>query len=209
MSSTHRTSTTRRTTHKPTTPYPSAKPSRTALILVGSAGRADAQGFISPFYGYNFSGDAGCPKITDCKDRHANYGVSFGALGGLVGFESEIAHTSEFFGASSNQSTDVLTFMGNFMLAPKFGPIQPYGLAGLGLLRTTIEAVGQDADDNQLAWDIGGGLMAFFGAHVGVRGDVRYFHAVEVIDFSRFPSLPIRDTKLDFGRFSVAVVFKF
>jgi opacity protein-like surface antigen len=180
-----------------------------ALMLAGSVRRADAQGFISPFYGYNFSGDAGCPQITDCEDKHTNWGVSFGALGSVVGFEAELAKTNDFFGASSNQSTDVLTFMGNFMLAPKFGPIQPYGLAGLGLLRTTIEAAGQDEDDNQFAWDVGGGLMVFFGAHVGVRGDVRYFHSVEVIDFSRFPTLPIRDTKLDFGRFSLAVVFKF
>ena len=51
--------------------------------------------------------------------------------------------------------------------------------------------------------------MIFFGGHVGVRGEVRYFHSFEVIDFSRFPALAVRDTKLDFGRFSIAVVFKF
>src|SRR5262249_45828692 len=95
------------------------------------------------------------------------------------------------------------------MLAPKIGPIQPYGLAGIGLMRTTIESAGQDDDENQVAWDLGGGLIGFFSSHVGVRGDIRYFHAFEVIDFSRFPSLPIRETNLDFGRFSVAVIFNF
>jgi len=180
-----------------------------ALILVCSACRADAQGFISPFLGYNFGGDAGCPQITDCQDKHANYGVAFGALGGLVGFEAEVARTNDFLGASSNQSTNVLTFMGNFMLAPKFGPIQPYGVGGIGLMRTSIESAGQNDDENQIAWDAGGGLIAFFSSHFGVRGDVRYFHALEVLDFSRFPNFPIRETKLEFGRFSVAVVFKF
>jgi opacity protein-like surface antigen len=180
-----------------------------ALILVGSARRADAQGFISPFIGYNFGGDAGCPQITDCEDKHANYGVAFGALGRLVGFEAEVAHTNEFLGASSNQSTNVLTFMGNFMLAPKFGPIQPYGVGGIGLMRTTIESAGQNDDENQVAWDVGGGLIGFFSSHVGVRGDVRHFHAFEVLDLSRFPNLPIREPKLEFDRFSVAVVFKF
>jgi len=181
----------------------------TTVILVGTVRQADAQGFISPFVGYNYGGDAGCPQITDCKDKNVNYGVAFGVIGGLVGFEGEVARTNDFFGASSNQSTSVLTFLGNFMLAPKFGPIQPYGVAGLGLMRTSVESAGQNEDENQLAWDAGGGLIAFFSSHIGVRGDARYFHTVQALDFSKFPDIPIRETKLDFGRFSVAVVFKF
>jgi opacity protein-like surface antigen len=181
----------------------------TALILAATARHANAQGFISPFIGYNFSGDSGCPEITNCKDKHANYGASFGALGSIVGFEAEIAYTSDFFGATANQSTNVLTFMSNFMLAPKFGPIQPYGLAGVGLMRTTIESVGQNNDTNQVAWDAGGGLMAFFNEHIGVRGDVRYYHSFEVLDALGLTDLGIRQTKLDFGRFSIAAVFKF
>jgi opacity protein-like surface antigen len=180
-----------------------------ALILVGSARQAQAQGFISPFVGYNFGGDAGCPAITNCDDKRVNWGVGFGALGSIVGFEAEIAHTSDFFGTTPYQSTSVLTFMGNFMVAPKIGPIQPYGLGGIGLLRSAVESAGQNSDQNQIAWDVGGGLIGFFSAHVGVRGDIRYFHSFQVIDFSRFPNLPVRDTKLDFGRVSVAVVFKF
>ena len=177
--------------------------------IIGSARPASAQGFISPFFGYNFGGDAGCPEITNCEDKHANYGVAFGALGSVVGFEAEFAHTNDFLGASSvTENTNVLTFMGNFMLAPKFGPIQPYGLAGIGLIRTSFEGGGDD--QNQAGYDLGGGLMAFFSSHVGIRGDVRYFHAFEVLDLSRFPSLNLnQETKLDFGRFSVAVVFKF
>ena len=184
-------------------------PAMAVLAIIGSARPASAQGFISPFFGYNFGGDAGCPEITNCEDKHANYGVAFGALGSVVGFEAEFAHTNDFLGASSvTENTNVLTFMGNFMLAPKFGPIQPYGLAGIGLIRTSFEGGGDD--QNQAGYDLGGGLMAFFSSHVGIRGDVRYFHAFEVLDLSRFPSLNLnQETKLDFGRFSVAVVFKF
>ena len=178
-------------------------------VLVCAARPARAQGFISPFIGYNFGGDAGCPEITNCEDKHANYGVGFGALGSIVGFEAEIAHTNEFFGASPVESTSVLTFMGNFMLAPKFGPIQPYGAAGLGLIRTSIESAGQSNDENQFGWDLGGGVIAFFSQHVGVRGDVRYLHSFQAIDFSRFPALQVRNDKLDFGRASIAIVFKF
>lgn len=179
-----------------------------AIVIVAARPSA-AQGFISPFFGYNFSGDAGCPEVTGCEDKHANYGVAVGALGSVVGFEAELGYTNDFFGASSNQSTKVLTVMGNVMIAPKLGPIQPYGLGGLGLMRTSIESAGADEDQNQFGWDVGGGVIGFFNAHIGVRGDVRYFHAFEILDFSRFPNLPIRETKLDFGRISIAMVFKF
>ena len=179
------------------------------LVCSVAAGQANAQGFITPFVGYNFGGDSGCPEITNCKDKHASYGAGFGFLGSLVGFEAEVAHTSDLLGASNNQSTDVLTFMGNFMLAPKFGPIQPYGLAGVGLMRSSVDSLGASEDQNQAGWDAGGGLIAFFSAHVGARFDVRYIHSFQVLDLSRFPDLDIRETKLDFGRVSAAVIFKF
>jgi opacity protein-like surface antigen len=179
------------------------------LVLASSARQAHAQGFVSPFIGYNFSGDSGCPQITNCEDKHVNWGVGFGALGSIVGFEAEYARTSDFFGDTPNQSTEVVTFMGNFMLAPKIGPVQPYGLAGVGLIRTAAESGSSDNDENQFGWDAGGGLMAFFSAHVGIRGDIRYFHSFQLLDLSKLPNLPIGETKLDYGRFSGAVVFKF
>ncbi|MBW8866447.1 MAG: porin family protein [Acidobacteria bacterium] len=179
------------------------------LILLGSARQASAQGFVSPFIGYNFGGDSGCPQITNCEDKHVDWGLGFGVLGSVVGFEAEFGKTSDFFGSTSNQSTDVLTFMGNFMLAPKIGPIQPYGEAGIGLIRTSVENVGENVDENQIGWDIGGGVIAFFSRHVGLRGDVRYFHSFQLLDTSKLPNLPINETKLNFGRFSGALVLKF
>ena len=180
-----------------------------ALILLAGARQADAQGFVSPFVGYNFGGDSGCPEITNCDDKRVNWGLGFGVLGSFVGFEAEFAKTSDFFGSTANQSTDVTTFMGNFMLAPKLGPIQPYGEVGIGLMRTSVETVGDNSDDSQIAWDIGGGLIAFFSRHVGVRGDIRYFHSFELLDTSKLPNLPINETKLNFGRFAGALVLKF
>jgi len=181
------------------------------LIFIAGARTASAQGFISPFIGYNFGGDAGCPEITNCEDKRADYGVSFGALGSIVGFEAEFGYTKNFFGETSNQTSNVLTFMGNFMLAPKIGPVQPYGLAGLGLIRTSVE-VGTSNDENQFGWDLGGGLMVFFGEHVGVRGEVRYYKAFQVLDFINRPNPPVlglSEKKLEFGRAAIGVVFKF
>ena len=184
----------------------------TALFLFAGTRPAQAQGFISPFFGYNFGGDAGCPEVLNCDDKHADYGVSFGALGRIVGFEAEFGYTNDFFGESSNQSSNVLTFMGNFMLAPKLGPIQPYGVAGLGLIRTSVEGAGTSNDQNQWGWDLGGGLIVFFGGHVGLRGDIRYYHSFQILDFVNLPFLPVlslNGQKLDYGRAAAGVVFKF
>jgi opacity protein-like surface antigen len=182
------------------------------LFLFFGTRPAHAQGFISPFIGYNFSGDSGCPAVTNCDDKRTDYGVSFGALGSLVGIEAELGYTPNFFGETSGQTSNVLTFMGNFMVAPKIGPVQPYGLAGLGLIKTKVEGVGVDSDQNQFGWDIGGGLMVFFGEHVGLRGDVRYFHSFQVLDFlnvAGLPALGLGGQKLDYGRAAAAIVFKF
>jgi len=183
-----------------------------ALFLFAAARPAPAQGFISLFLGYNFGGDAGCPEITNCSDKRTDYGVSFGLLGSLVGFEAELGYTPNFFGETSGQTSNVLTFMGNLMLAPKIGPFQPYGLGGLGLINTKVEGVGSSSDQNQFGWDIGGGLMVFFGEHIGIRGDVRYFHSFQVLDFvnlAGLPALGLGGQKLDYGRAAAAVVFKF
>jgi len=181
------------------------------LFLFAGTRSAHAQGFISPFIGYNFGGDSGCPAITNCEDKRTDWGVSVGALGSIVGFEAELGYTKNFFGETSSQTSNVLTFMSNFMLAPKIGPVQPYGLAGLGLIRTTVE-VGTSSDENQFGWDLGGGLMVFFGEHVGVRGEVRYYQAFQVLDFINRPNPPVlglSEKKLEFGRAAMGVVFKF
>jgi opacity protein-like surface antigen len=180
------------------------------LLLAGSAHPAHAEGFISPFIGYNFGGDAGCPEVLNCEDKHLNWGVGFGALGSIVGFDAEIAHTNDFFGQTANQSSNVLTFLATFMLAPKLGPIRPYGLIGFGLIRTSADNGLSDDSTNQFGWDAGGGLMVHFGRVVGIKGEVRYFHSFEVLDLLNL-SLPGfgSENKLDFGRADVGIVFTF
>jgi opacity protein-like surface antigen len=183
-----------------------------ALFLFAGIRPAHAQGFISPFIGYNFGGDAGCPEITNCQDKRIDWGVSVGALGSIVGIEAEFGYTKNFFGETAAQTSNVKTFMGNLMLAPKIGPVQPYVLVGLGLIRTSVEGVGVAQDQNQLGWDVGGGLMVFFGQHIGLRGDVRYYHSFQVLDSINLPLLPtlsLGGQKLDYGRAAAALVFKF
>jgi hypothetical protein len=176
------------------------------LMLVASSA-ADAQTFISPFVGYNFGGDAGCPEISNCKDKKSNLGVSIGKAG-IIGFEEELGYAKNFFGETPGVSTSVLTLMSNVMVAPTIGPVRPYVLIGAGLIKSHVEAsLGSlvTTDNNNFGWDMGGGLMLMFG-HVGVRGDIRYFHGFQDIEFH---GVAISDLKLDFGRAAAGVVFQF
>jgi opacity protein-like surface antigen len=180
-----------------------------ALLLLAASRAASAESFISPFIGYNFGGDSGCPEISNCENKTRNLGVSFGSIGNVVGAEAEFSFIDNFFGETPGTSSHVLTFMGNVMFAPKFGVLQPYGLIGLGLIKSHAEITTAgllESDNNHFGWDIGGGAIAYFGQHVGVRGDIRYFHAFQDLEIL---GLPIADTKLDFGRASAGVVFRF
>lgn len=179
-----------------------------ALGLI-AARPAHAQGFISPLIGFNFGGDSGCLTATNCEDKNLNVGASFGALGSVFGFEAEIAYAKDFFGETPAGSSSVLTVMSNLMLAPDLQVVRPYALAGIGLMKSHVELTGAsllDADNNALGWNVGGGLMVFFSENVGVRGDIRYFHAFQDLEFAGFT---LSDTKLDFGRAAAAIVFKF
>ena len=165
---------------------------------------------MSPLLGYNFGGDSACPEVTDCEEKNLNVGVGFGRIGNVVGFEQEFAYARNFFGEAPGFDSSVLTVMSNFMIVPNLGPVRPFGLIGLGLIKSRIEFTPSsilDADNNHFGWNLGGGLIVFFGDHVGIRGDIRYFHSFQDLEFAGFSLL--ENEKLDFGRAGRRVVFKF
>jgi hypothetical protein len=164
---------------------------------------------VSPLIGYDFGGDSGCPAIAGCEDKNLNIGVAIGSLGSVIGTELELAYASDFFGKTPAISSSLLTLMGNVMVAPQFGVVQPYGLIGLGLMKTRVEfsAAGLlDSDNNHLGWDIGGGVIVFLGRHVGLRGDIRHFHAFQDLEIL---GISLGRTKLEFGRAAAALVLRF
>jgi opacity protein-like surface antigen len=180
-----------------------------ALTFLAGSAPARAQGFVSPFLGYNFGGDSGCPNISNCQDKRLNAGVGLGVTGNVFGFEEEFAYAKNFFGDIPGLDSSVLTVMTNVMLTPNVGPARPYVLAGLGLLKTHVSLTPSSiltSDNNNLGWNIGGGLMIMAGGHVGVRGDLRYFHSFQ--DLSLL-GLTLGDSKLDFGRVSGGLMFRF
>jgi opacity protein-like surface antigen len=182
----------------------------TALLSVVAPLGAHAQGFISPSFGYNFGGNAGCRTATDCTNKNWNWGGSMGALGSVVGFEAELTYEGEFTGDRPDQTSTVTTLMGNLMLAPRISIVQPYGLVGIGMIRTDVEnkVLSASESQNQVGWTIGGGLIIFVQRHVGLKGDIRYYHSFETLDLLGL-DLGRDENKIDFGRAALGVVFRF
>lgn len=176
-------------------------------LAVPEAARAD--GFISPLIGFNFGGDANCPNVSGCEDKRLNFGVGLGAMNAVFGFEEEFAYARDFFGTAPGLKSSVFTLMSNGMVTPKIGPVRPYFLAGLGLIKTHVDFTTTtllSADNNNFGWDIGGGVMVTIVPHVAVRGDIRYFHSFQ--DLGVVP-IPVGNQKLDFGRAAAALTFTF
>jgi opacity protein-like surface antigen len=172
---------------------------------------AAAQGFINPFLGWNFGGDAACLQITDCEENTTGWGVSFGALGPVLGFEEEIGYTKNFFGSAPTFDSNVLTVMSNVIVSAPIPVVRPYVAGGVGLIKSRFEpTVGSvlslDSSNNSFGWDLGGGVI-IGSSHIGVRGDVRYFHTFQDITFAGI-TLPT-DEKLNWGRGSIGLFLKF
>jgi opacity protein-like surface antigen len=186
-------------------------PALLAFLVVAAAPRdAGAQGFISPFLGFDFGGDSGCQTASGCEDKNSNIGVAFGTMGSVVGFELEFAYARDFFGDVEGGSSNVLTLMNNFMIAPRIQFVRPYVLGGLGLIKTHTELTTAqllEFTNNSFGWDFGGGVMFFFGDHIGVRGELRRFATFEELPVLGF-SLN-NNEKLGFNRAAAAVVFAF
>jgi hypothetical protein len=176
------------------------------LVLVPAPARAD--GFIVPFLGYNFGGDAGCPSLTDCAEKRLNFGVAFGSMGTAIGFEQDFSYAKNFFGETPGGDNSVFSAMSNLLIGPGVGPIRPYFVVGVGLIRPHVSSlVGSvtnfDASNNSLGYDLGGGLALMFGG-VGIRGDIRRFRTLENIDLLIFTG-----QKLDFWRASAGLALSF
>jgi len=178
-----------------------------AVLVTLSAAPARADGFVSPFIGFNYGGDStNCTTLTHCDEKRVNWGVAVGSTGGVFGFEEEFAYAPNFFGTSGTDNA-VLTLMSNVLVIIPAGPVQPYGLIGIGLVRphTELTASSLASDQNTLGWDIGGGVNVYFAHAVGIRGDLRHIRTLQDLTLGGvFTNAP-----LDFWRASAGLTFRF
>ena len=170
-----------------------------SAILMTVTGTATAQGFFTPFVGYNFGGDSvNCPSFSNCDDKRMNIGMSFGTTGRFAGTEQEISYARHFFD-TPDSSGSMLTAMTNFLVIVPAGPVRPYGVAGIGLLRAH-SSVGTK---NSLGYDIGGGVNVFFTSRFGLRADVRRIRSVQSVTL-----FTLSGEKLEFWRASLGVTVR-
>ena len=174
------------------------------LLLVLTSAPARADGFLTPFIGYDFGGDSStCAGLTDCSPRRTSYGVSVGATGTSRGFEEDLSYTKGFFGAAPGAENSVFSAMSNLLFLGAPGRIQSYIVSGVGLVRLRVSFNQTSVDSNVIGYDLGGGVNGFFTKHVGMRGDVRYFHTFQDVN------VLLVSRKLAFWRASLGLTLKF
>jgi len=151
-----------------------------ALFLLVPAAPARADVVLTPYVGSLFGGDL--------PDGKASYGATAAFMGGgIFGAEVGFNYTPEFVPETlTSPEVSQASLMGNLIVgipigdADQGGHIRPYITGGAGLFRATAKE--SDFFDritsNDFAVNFGGGVMAFFSEHVGVRGDVRYFRTL-------------------------------
>ena len=193
------------------------------LVLAGSAVPASADWLLTPYLGLTFGKSADFGDVGDFEDnfeKRMTFGLSAAWMGaGIIGFEADLGSTPNFFETTGGDANfefgdnNVTTLMGNLVLAAPIGGttgpgFRPYGSAGVGLLRTNVSTDGlfDDLSQNELGFNIGGGAHAFFGDNIGLRGDLRYFRALQKgddggsdLDLSNF----------SFWRGTLGVTFRF
>ena len=183
-----------------------------ALLLLCLARGAAAQGFVNPFVGTTLTSPS--PSGGSSKP---GFGVAFGSIGKIVGFETEIAYFPELLDNAANgvAKNKALTFSGNTLIGPMVGPVKVYGAIGFGDLHLNVTSLAnvvipnlESLSSNFFTINYGGGAMGFFTSHLGVRGDLRYFKAFG-FKFEDSATTGLALDKFDFWRANIGLAVKF
>lgn len=170
-----------------------------------AAARAQGHVLLTPFAGVTFGGDL--------DSTRSAYGVAFTVMGDAVGFELDFSHAPSFFGDDLGPDIDssAMTLMASIKFAPRIENrgVQPYFVAGLGLVRTRLDAdqLFDNITTNDLGFNVGAGIGFFFTDNVGLRADVRYLRSFEDADLG--DDVDFEVSNFDFWRATLGLAFKF
>jgi opacity protein-like surface antigen len=197
------------------------------LLILGAAAKpASADILFTPYVGVVFGGSANNFNINDLSDefeQRVSFGGSLAWMGaGVFGLEVDYHLAPNFYQITGGDEdielldldSSVQTFMGNVILGVPLGGtsgfgVRPYAAGGIGLMRASLNSAGDLFDNlsnNELGFNVGGGVHLFFSDSVGIRGDVRYFRGLQGGD-DEGEDLDLED--FDFWRTTVGVTFRF
>lgn len=180
-----------------------------ALFLFVPATPARADIVLTPYVGSLFGGDLS-------GNRTAFGGSAAFMGGGIFGAELGFNYTPEFVSAGvANEDIAQMSLMGNLIVgiplgrSDQPGHVRPYFTGGAGLFRITSDESQffDRVSSNDFAINFGGGIMAFFNEHVGLRGDIRYFRTLTDSDPDSGVDFDLGD--LNFWKWDVGAAFKF
>ena len=161
---------------------------------------------ITPYVGYNYGGDSSnCLTLTGCQEKHTNIGVSMGSFGG-TGLELDLGYAKNFFGVSPDTNNSVLTVMTNFVVGVPIGPVHPFVVGGIGLIRphASLSPTVLISSKNALGYDLGAGVALSLGRSFGLRGDIRRFSTFQDLKLFVFTG-----GKLSFSRATIGLTLKY
>ena len=190
---------------------PSAFVAAVFLVVAGARGAA-AQIFVNPFVDTTLS----APSTSGSRSQ-PGFGIAIGNVGTVVGFETEFAYHPELFDNAANAlaKSHVLTLAQNILVGPTIGRVKPYGAAGAGDLYLNVTRLSsvvvpspESISTNYFTVNVGGGLMGFVTAHLGVRADLRYYRAYG-FKLTDLQTAGLALDRFDFWRAGVGVVAKF
>ena len=199
-----------------------------AAVSAVSPRTASADWVFTPFLGWNFNGSAdvqgaGGTTFSDKFEKKIDYGFSLASMGaGAVGFEIDFGYSPNFFetgtvgsGFDLANDSNVTTLTANAIVGipiggQRGGSVRPYIVGGVGLIRSNLGDAGDLFDvqsKNDFGFDVGGGVMGFFNSNVGIRGDIRYFRALQNDEEDNdFDDLSLGS--FDFWRGTVGLTFR-
>ena len=180
-----------------------------AILILAPAAPARADVVLTPYVGSLFGGDL--------PDNKVSYGATASFMGGgIFGAEVGFNWTPKFVPADPTHG-DVrqASLMGNLIVgipigdSDQAGHVRPYITGGAGLFRATQKE--SDFFDrihsNDFAVNFGGGVMAFFTEHIGLRADVRYFRTLTDTNPNGGVDFELGD--LNFWKWDIGTAFKF
>jgi opacity protein-like surface antigen len=173
---------------------------------------------VTPYLALNIAGDAESGK--------GGPGGSIAYFRGGLGFEFDVTRYQHFFkdsevfprdpaappnctgqsGPCTDIDTDAMSVMANVVVPLRVRAAtkwHPYGSAGLGMIRAWTNEEGRHQND--LGFNIGGGVMYSVSTRVGLRGDLRYSRALVGEDTPD----GVYDRDYGFWRAAVGVTLRF